>query len=262
MAACNTTVASCGSARSRSRSTPRSSRRERPTLSVLARAQEIRHDLGDPELVLLGVDRLDYTKGIDQRVRAVGELFEEATLRPAEHVMVQIAVPSREDDAHYQAERDHLEQLVGEVNGRFSTVGTSRDPLPAPQRALRRAGGAVPGRRRDARDAAPRRHEPRRQGVRRQPHRRHRRARVERVRGRGPRAAPRDPRQPARPRRHQGRDPRIHRAPARARRPRACDACAAWSAMPTCTPGHAAFWPRCRSRPESRCPDASTAAPP
>jgi trehalose 6-phosphate synthase len=91
--------------------------------AVITRAHEIRHDLGDPELVLLGVDRLDYTKGIDQRVRAVGELFEEGTLRTAEHVMVQIAVPSREDDAHYQAERDHLERLVGEVNGRFATVG-------------------------------------------------------------------------------------------------------------------------------------------
>jgi trehalose 6-phosphate synthase len=91
--------------------------------AVIARSREIRRDLGDPELVLLGVDRLDYTKGIDQRMRAVAELFEEKTLRPAEHVMVQIAVPSREDDAHYQAERDHLERLVGEVNGRFATVG-------------------------------------------------------------------------------------------------------------------------------------------
>src|SRR4029079_2258880 len=43
---------------------------------VVARNAEIRHDLGDPELVLLGVDRLDYTKGIEQRMRAVGELFE------------------------------------------------------------------------------------------------------------------------------------------------------------------------------------------
>jgi trehalose 6-phosphate synthase len=91
--------------------------------AVIARAGEIRRALGDPELVLLGVDRLDYTKGIEQRVRAVAELFEESTLRTAEHVMVQIAVPSREDDAHYQAERELLERLVGEVNGRHSTVG-------------------------------------------------------------------------------------------------------------------------------------------
>ena len=91
--------------------------------AVVARAREIRHDLGDPDLVLLGVDRLDYTKGIEQRVRAVAELFEEGTLQTAAHVMVQIAVPSREDNTHYQDQRDHLERLVGEVNGRFSSVG-------------------------------------------------------------------------------------------------------------------------------------------
>jgi trehalose 6-phosphate synthase len=91
--------------------------------AVVTRAQQIRHDLGDPELVLLGVDRLDYTKGIEPRVRAVAELFEEATLQTPKHVMVQIAVPSREENAYYQAERDHLERLVGEVNGRFATVG-------------------------------------------------------------------------------------------------------------------------------------------
>jgi trehalose 6-phosphate synthase len=90
---------------------------------VQQRSREIRADLGNPELLLLGVDRLDYTKGIDQRVRAVGELFEEGTLRTPQHVMVQIAVPSREDDGHYQQERDQLERLVGEVNGRFAQVG-------------------------------------------------------------------------------------------------------------------------------------------
>jgi trehalose 6-phosphate synthase len=90
---------------------------------VQQRSREIRADLGNPELLLLGVDRLDYTKGIDQRVRAVGELFEEGTLRTPQHVMVQIAVPSREEDGHYQQERDQLERLVGEVNGRFAQVG-------------------------------------------------------------------------------------------------------------------------------------------
>ena len=47
---------------------------------VRARAAEIRSDLGDPEVLLLGVDRLDYTKGIRHRVKAVGELFAERRL--------------------------------------------------------------------------------------------------------------------------------------------------------------------------------------
>ncbi len=95
--------------------------------AVRARARELRSELGNPELVLLGVDRLDYTKGIDRRVRAVGELFAEGTLSASRHVMVQIAVPSREDDGHYQREREHLEQLVGEVNGEHANVG--RPPI-------------------------------------------------------------------------------------------------------------------------------------
>ncbi len=91
--------------------------------SVIERAQQIRADLGYPEFVLLGVDRLDYTKGLQQRVRAVAELFAEGTLSTPRHVMVQVAVPSRGEDTHYQQEREDLERLIGEVNGTYSDVG-------------------------------------------------------------------------------------------------------------------------------------------
>ena len=90
---------------------------------VRAAAGRIRADLGDPDVVLLGVDRLDYTKGIDQRIRAVAELFDDGTLVPGRHVMVQVAVPSREEDQHYVDERHLLEQVVGEVNGEHALVG-------------------------------------------------------------------------------------------------------------------------------------------
>jgi alpha,alpha-trehalose-phosphate synthase [UDP-forming] len=90
---------------------------------VRASAARVRAELGDPQTVLLGVDRLDYTKGIDQRVRAVAELFAEGTLTPTRQVMVQVAVPSREDDSHYLAERRQLEQVVSEVNGEHALVG-------------------------------------------------------------------------------------------------------------------------------------------
>lgn len=91
--------------------------------SVRARAKEIRHDLGDPEVILLGVDRLDYTKGIQQRVKALAELYADHSLDPEHHVLVQIAVPSRESDAHYERERHELEQVVGQVNGDYGLVG-------------------------------------------------------------------------------------------------------------------------------------------
>jgi alpha,alpha-trehalose-phosphate synthase [UDP-forming] len=91
--------------------------------AVIARAEQIRSELGDPEFVMLGVDRLDYTKGIQQRVRAVGELFAEGVLSAPRQVMIQIAVPSRGEDAHYEREREEVERLVGEVNGAHSQVG-------------------------------------------------------------------------------------------------------------------------------------------
>ena len=91
--------------------------------AVIARAAEIRAELGDPEFIMLGVDRLDYTKGIQQRVRAVGELFAEGVLCAPRQVMIQIAVPSRGEDAHYEREREEVERLVGEVNGAHSQVG-------------------------------------------------------------------------------------------------------------------------------------------
>jgi trehalose 6-phosphate synthase len=91
---------------------------------IQARSTEIRKDLGDPEMVLLGVDRLDYTKGIQQRIKAVSEMFQDGSLITGKHVMVQVAVPSRETDAHYERERHNLEQAVSEMNGEHGQVGT------------------------------------------------------------------------------------------------------------------------------------------
>ena len=91
--------------------------------TIIARAKEIREGLGNPEFVMLGVDRLDYTKGIQQRIKAIAEMLRDGTLSVERQVMVQIAVPSRESDAHYDQERHDLERLVGEVNGEYGQVG-------------------------------------------------------------------------------------------------------------------------------------------
>ena len=42
---------------------------------IQARARQIREDLGNPKTLMLGVDRLDYTKGIGHRIKAFGELL-------------------------------------------------------------------------------------------------------------------------------------------------------------------------------------------
>jgi trehalose 6-phosphate synthase len=87
------------------------------------RMSQIRARLGDPEVVMLGVDRLDYTKGIGLRMRAFAALLESGELDPGRHVLVQVATPTREAVEKYQDERAEVEQLVGEINGRFSRIG-------------------------------------------------------------------------------------------------------------------------------------------
>jgi trehalose 6-phosphate synthase len=88
-----------------------------------ARAAELRHRLGDPHVVLLGVDRLDYTKGIDLRLEAYQTLLRDGELDARRCVMVQVAVPTREGIEHYQDERRRVEELVGEINGEFGAIG-------------------------------------------------------------------------------------------------------------------------------------------
>ncbi|POM23401.1 Trehalose-phosphate synthase [Actinomadura rubteroloni] len=87
------------------------------------RADEIRADLGGG-IVLLGVDRLDYTKGITQRLQAFGELFADRELKPGEAVFAQIATPSRERVEQYQLLRDQIEQQVGRINGEYAELGS------------------------------------------------------------------------------------------------------------------------------------------
>jgi trehalose 6-phosphate synthase len=89
-----------------------------------ARAREIREEVGNPQHLLLGVDRLDYTKGIGQRLRAFGELLDEKRISVDEAVFVQVATPSRERVDEYRLLRDDIELLVGRINGEHGRIGT------------------------------------------------------------------------------------------------------------------------------------------
>lgn len=90
---------------------------------IQARAREIREELGNPRSVLLGVDRLDYTKGIRHRLKAVGELFDDGHFQIGDATLVQVASPSRERVAAYMQLRDEIELAVGRINGDHDTVG-------------------------------------------------------------------------------------------------------------------------------------------
>jgi len=91
--------------------------------SVEARAKEIREQLGNPKHVLLGVDRLDYTKGIYNRLRAYGELVADGRLDVEDTVFVQVATPSRERVEQYRKLRDDIDRLVGRLNGDLGRIG-------------------------------------------------------------------------------------------------------------------------------------------
>ncbi|XP_063610188.1 uncharacterized protein LOC134784089 [Penaeus indicus] len=79
----------------------------------------------EQEQLLLGVDRLDYTKGLVHRIRA----FETLLQKHPEHIehvtFLQVAVPSRTDVKEYQELKEDLDQLIGRINGRFSTPNWS-----------------------------------------------------------------------------------------------------------------------------------------
>jgi alpha,alpha-trehalose-phosphate synthase [UDP-forming]/trehalose-phosphatase len=74
--------------------------------------------LGDRRL-LLGVDRLDYSKGVPERLEAFERLLERHAEWRGRACFVQISVPSRADVPEYADLRDRVEHLVGRINGRF-----------------------------------------------------------------------------------------------------------------------------------------------
>ena len=92
---------------------------------VRARAREIREAIGNPDVVLLGVDRLDYTKGIRHRLEAYSELLDEDRLQSPGAVLIQVASPSRERVEQYRLLRDEIEVTVGRINGEHGELGST-----------------------------------------------------------------------------------------------------------------------------------------
>ena len=71
--------------------------------------------------VILGVDRLDYTKGLLGRLRSFGRFLQEYPGFRGKVVLLQVVVPSRSDVAEYRYLKEDLDKLVGEINGKYST---------------------------------------------------------------------------------------------------------------------------------------------
>ncbi|QRV75072.1 glycosyltransferase family 20 protein [Ceratobasidium sp. AG-Ba] len=72
--------------------------------------------------IIVGVDRLDYIKGVPQKMHALEVFLTEHPEWIGKVVLVQLAVPSRQDVEEYQNLRSTVNELVGRINGRFGTV--------------------------------------------------------------------------------------------------------------------------------------------
>ena len=73
----------------------------------------------------MGVDRLDYTKGLVARLKALECMYEHYPQWRSKVTFLQVAVPSRTDVKEYQELKSEIDQLVGHINGRFSTPAWS-----------------------------------------------------------------------------------------------------------------------------------------
>ncbi len=93
---------------------------ERPRTA--AHAADIRKRMAD-DILVLGVDRLDYTKGIPERLRSFRLLLRRFPELRGQITLVQVVVPSREEIPNYKHLRREVELLVSQINGEFTEPG-------------------------------------------------------------------------------------------------------------------------------------------
>lgn len=91
--------------------------------AVERRLETIRRDVGARQL-LVGVDRLDYTKGIPRRLLAFERFLARHPERRDSVRFIQVAVPSREEVGEYRAFRRSVNEIVGRINSATSTIGS------------------------------------------------------------------------------------------------------------------------------------------
>mmetsp|Transcript_7673 Transcript_7673/g.9501 ORF Transcript_7673/g.9501 Transcript_7673/m.9501 type:complete len:481 (-) Transcript_7673:928-2370(-) len=88
---------------------------------VVDRIKQLKQKFNDTKIIV-GVDRLDYIKGVPQKLHAFEIFLTENPEWIGKVVLVQVAVPSRGDVEEYQSLRATVNELVGRINGRFGTV--------------------------------------------------------------------------------------------------------------------------------------------
>ncbi len=96
----------------------------------MAESREARQELASLQStyagkkIIVGVDRLDYTKGIPAKLLAFEQLLKSHPKWRSRVVLIQIAAPSRTDVAEYQRLKRDVDELVGRINGRYGSSST------------------------------------------------------------------------------------------------------------------------------------------
>lgn len=85
-------------------------------------AEKIRQIMGNRQIIL-GVDRLDYTKGIPERLAAFEGLLRKDRGARTRYALVQVMVPSRTDVKAYADLKREIDRMVGDINGRYAETG-------------------------------------------------------------------------------------------------------------------------------------------
>jgi trehalose 6-phosphate synthase len=91
---------------------------------IRRRAQQIRAELGNPNVLVAGTDRLDYTKGIEQRLRAYGAILDDARSVAHSLAFIQISPVSRGRVARYAELRERVDRLAGHLNASHGRMGS------------------------------------------------------------------------------------------------------------------------------------------
>ena len=89
---------------------------------VAREVERIKETMGNRKL-LLGVDRLDYTKGIPDRLAAFERLLKKERNARTKYALIQVMVPSRTDVKAYADLKEEIDRMVGDINGRFAETG-------------------------------------------------------------------------------------------------------------------------------------------
>lgn len=136
---------------------------EARSIAVVERVAEIRSLLPDTELAI-GVDRLDYTKGIPERLRAKSNFSDSTHSTGANSVLSRLVVPSREGIPRYLDLRSDIEQLISAING-VQRAGLDTYSIHASVGVARGVVGTVPRRKHRSCHPIERWYEPCSQGV-------------------------------------------------------------------------------------------------